>query len=359
MASYLGLSNHTHGATQRTGVLVANLGTPDAPDTASVRRYLKQFLSDPRVIEYPRWLWWLILNGIILNVRPRKSAHAYQQIWTPQGSPLLVHTRSLANKLQQSLQTTLGGELPVAVGMSYGNPSIADALQHLQQAGVTRLLVLPLYPQYSGSTTGSVFDAVTKALQGWRWVPELRFINAYHDDADHIAALAQSIRQHWQQHGQHHLVMSFHGLPKRYLLNGDPYFCHCHKTARLVAEALHLQQHEWPVTFQSRVGREEWLRPYTDETLKQLPAQGIKRITVACPAFAVDCLETLEEIALRNREDFLAAGGEAFDYVPALNDSDAQVHALTRLVSRHLQGWPLHSESPQAAALATAKGAAR
>jgi protoporphyrin/coproporphyrin ferrochelatase len=357
MPTYLGSTDYNHQTPERLGILLVNLGTPDAPDTASVRRYLKQFLSDPRVIEYPRWLWWLILNGVILRIRPRKSAHAYQQIWTSKGSPLLVNTSALCNKLRAALQQSLHAEVQLAVGMTYGNPSIASALEQLRQQQVRRLLVLPLYPQYSGSTTGSVFDAVTRELQRWRWTPELRFINHYCDDQHYIHALANSIREHWQSHEQNHLLLSFHGLPKRYLVNGDPYFCHCHKTARLVAAQLGLSKDQWSISFQSRVGREEWLRPYTDEHLLQLAANGTRQVTVACPAFATDCLETLEEIALRNREDFLRAGGEQFEYVPALNASAAHVNALEQLALKHTQGWPALVEHHNGKTLAQQQGA--
>jgi protoporphyrin/coproporphyrin ferrochelatase len=357
MSIYLGSTGFNHQSPERLGVLLINLGTPDAPDTDSVRRYLNQFLSDPRVIEYPRWLWWLVLHGVILRIRPRKSAHAYQQIWTSDGSPLLAHTLQLGNTLHATLRHSLHAEVQLAVGMTYGKPSIRTALEQLRQANVRRLLVLPLYPQYSGSTTGSAFDAVTGELRRWRWTPELRFINNYCDDQHYIHALADSIRTRWQSRGQQHLLLSFHGLPKRYLMSGDPYFCHCHKTARLVAEQLGLNQDQWSISFQSRVGREEWLRPYTDEHLLQLVARGTRRVTVACPAFATDCLETLEEIALRNRDDFLRAGGEMFDYVPALNATDAHVHALEQLVLCHAQGWPALLEHRDSAALAQQLGA--
>jgi len=356
MPSYLGNTHIDHQQPERIGILVANLGTPSAPTPSAVRRYLKEFLGDPRVIEYPRWLWWLILNGVILNVRPRKSAHAYQQIWSAQGSPLLLHTQALSNKLHSQLRAQLDDQVQLVMGMTYGEPNIDQALEQLRAAHVQRLIVLPLYPQYSGSTTGSVFDAVTRCVQRWRWVPELRFINHYHDDASYITALSTRIRNHWQQHGQHHLLFSFHGLPKRYLLNGDPYFCHCHKTARLTAEQLGLARGDWSVSFQSRVGRREWLRPYTDQHMHVLLGQGIRNVSVTCPAFAVDCLETLEEIALRNRDDFLAAGGEVFDYIPALNDNDLHVQALAQLVLRHAQGWPATIQH-DARTLATQQGA--
>ncbi|HVY21887.1 MAG TPA: ferrochelatase [Steroidobacteraceae bacterium] len=334
-------SNHAydHHTPESLGVLLVNLGTPSAPTTAAVRRYLKQFLSDPRVIDYPRWLWWPILHGIILRIRPRKSAHAYQQIWTDKGSPLLMHTNALAGALHEQLKSAVHTDVQLAVGMTYGEPSIAHALVQLQQANVRKLIVLPLYPQYSVSTTASVFDAVSKALKKTFWLPELRFINNYHDDEQYIAALAQSVVTHWQKNERNHLLLSFHGLPQRYLYQGDPYHCHCLKTARLVAEKLHLKENEWTVSFQSRVGREQWLQPYTDQTLLRFAREGIKRVTVMCPGFAVDCLETLEEIAIRNKEDFLAAGGESFAYIPALNDDASHVQVLSGLIRRHVQGW--------------------
>lgn len=340
MPQYLGLSQFEHASTQRLGVLLVNLGTPDAPTPAAVRRFLAEFLWDPRVIETPRWIWWLALHGVILRIRPRRSAHAYQQIWTPEGSPLLFHCRQLAAKLQDVLNTRLGSDTRVVLGMTYGNPSIPAGLEQLHREAARRLIVLPLYPQYSGNTTGSVFDRVSAVLQRWRWLPEARFIGGYHDEPGYIAAVADSVRDHWRTHERRHLLFSFHGAPRPYLLAGDPYHCQCLKTARLVAESLDLQAGEWTATFQSRLGRGEWLRPYTDETLKQYANAGPKRVTIVCPGFPVDNLETLEENAIRNRQDFLAAGGEAFDYIPALNASDAHARFLADLVVRHAQGWP-------------------
>jgi protoporphyrin/coproporphyrin ferrochelatase len=337
MVDYLGDSSYQHGSPNRIGVLVANLGTPDGPDPASVRRFLAEFLWDPRVVEAPRLIWWLALNGVILRIRPSKSAHAYQQIWTPEGSPLLVHSTALAQRIGAALQPR--SNAVVALGMSYGSPSIPEALQQLRKQGAQRIVVLPLYPQYSGTTTASVFDSVTRHLQRCRWVPELRFIGSYHDDDSYIGALAASIEQHWRTHEKNHLLFSFHGIPKRYVTAGDPYYCHSVKTARLVAERLSLGEKDWSVSFQSQVGREEWLRPYTDERLLEFAGSGPKRLTLVCPGFATDCLETLEEIALRNRQLFLEAGGESYEYVPALNSSDAHVAALTQLIERHIQGW--------------------
>ena len=339
MQTTSGYTSYDHHAPERLGVLLVNLGTPAAPTTAAVRSYLRDFLSDSRVIDYPRWKWLPILHGVILRIRPRKSAHAYQQIWTDKGSPLLVYTQALATTLHTQLKQDVHVDVQLVLGMTYGEPSIAQALQQLQQANVRKLLVLPLYPQYSVSTTASVFDAVSKALKDTFWLPELRFINHYHDDERYIAALAQSVTTHWQSHERNHLLFSFHGLPQRYLYQGDPYHCQCLKTARLLAEKLQLNEKEWTVSFQSRVGREQWLSPYTDKTLLKFAREGIKRVTVICPGFAVDCLETFEEIALRNKAGFLAAGGESFAYIPALNDDVAHVQGLSHLVQRHVQGW--------------------
>jgi ferrochelatase len=330
-----------HGTPQRLGILLANLGTPDGPDTRSVRKYLAEFLWDPRVVEVPRPIWWLILHLVILRVRPSRSAHAYEKIWTPEGSPLLLWTRRQGDALGAALEARLGAAPRIEVGMRYGSPSISEALQRLRDQDVRRLLVLPLYPQYSGSTTASVFDAVSDELRQWRWLPEIRWINDYHDHPAYIRALAASIREHWAANGRSgHLVMSFHGVPRRYLLAGDPYHCACQKTGRLVAEALGLKADDWSLSFQSRVGREEWLRPYTDEHLEALARSGTKTVDVVCPGFSADCLETLEEIAMQNAELFTSAGGEALTYIPALNDRPDHIALLADLVGQHIQGWP-------------------
>jgi protoporphyrin/coproporphyrin ferrochelatase len=342
MSAYLGESNYEHGSSQQLGVLLVNLGTPTAPTAPAVRRFLAEFLSDPRVIEAPRWLWWLALHGVILRVRPAKSAHAYQQIWTESGSPLLVHSRGLTDRVRALLGDGSTGlpTISVALGMTYGSPSIPAALAQLRNDGVRRLLVLPLYPQYSGTTTGPVFDRVTSELQRWRWIPELRFIGSYHDDSAYVDALAASARERWRTQERGHLLFSFHGVPQRYLLAGDPYHCQCLVTARLVADRLGLGATDWSVSFQSQVGREQWLQPYTDQTLIQFAQQGRKRISVICPGFATDCLETLEEIEIRNRAAFMKHGGEFYDYIPALNASAAHAQLLADLVRRHAQGWP-------------------
>jgi len=338
MASYLGEPAYEHGSAATTGALLVNLGTPDAPTPAAIRRFLAEFLWDPRVVEAPRWLWWLALHGVILRVRPARSAHAYRQIWTPQGSPLLLHTRALVDGVRGNLQRQLAAT--VVLGMSYGSPGIPAALEELRRAGVRRLVVLPLYPQYSCTTTASVFDRVTSLLQRWRWVPELRFIGNYHDEPAYVDAIAASILEHWRTHERGHLLFSFHGVPRRYLLAGDPYHCQCQKTARLVADRLGLDAGAWTVSFQSQVGRDEWLRPYTDETLLRLAREGQRRISIVCPGFATDCLETLEEIAIRNRALFMGNGGEVCDYIPALNASDAHAGLLADLIARHARGWP-------------------
>lgn len=316
----------------KVGVLLANLGTPDAPTTPALRRYLAEFLADPRVIEIPRVIWLLILHGIILRVRPRKSAALYKSVWTSEGSPLLA----ISKQQQAAIQTELGDGYSVKLGMRYGNPSIASALRELQQEGVRKIIVLPLYPQYAGPTTGSTFDAVATELKNWRWVPELHFINNYCDYPPYVEALANSVREHIEQHGvPQKIIFSYHGMPKRYLTSGDPYFCLCQKTTRLVQEKLGLDKNICLTSFQSRFGREEWLKPYTDETLEQLPKDGIKNIAILSPAFSADCLETLEELAVENRHAFLDAGGEKYAYIAALNDRPDHIRALAALLKQH------------------------
>lgn len=322
------------------GLLLTNLGTPDAPTPAALRRYLGEFLSDPRVVETPRPIWLPILHGIVLRVRPRRSAHAYQRVWTEQGSPLLAISQRQTAALQAALDQRHPGAVVVRLAMRYGNPSIAKGLTELWQAGARRILVLPLYPQYSASTGASTLDAVYQALRGWREVPSLRFVRDYHDDPGYIDALAAKIRDYWREHGQgERLVLSFHGLPKRYAELGDPYPQQCHTTCALLAEALGLKEGQWLVTFQSRFGPSEWLQPYTDTTLQRLAAEGVKRVDLACPGFSADCLETLEENAMTNRDLYLAAGGEQFHYIPCLNDEPRHIQALTELALRELGGW--------------------
>ena len=332
---------YTHGSAERCAVLLVNLGTPDAPTATALRRYLAQFLWDRRVVEIPRPLWWLILHGVILRTRPAKSAAKYAAIWTDAGSPLLVWTRRQADALQARLAAQ-GHAVTVRLAMRYGQPAIDQTLDALRAEGVTRVLVLPLYPQYAAATTASTVDAVADWARRARRLPELRFVNHYHDDPAYIAALAASVRAHWAAQGRgQKLVMSFHGVPARSLALGDPYHCECHKTGRLLAEALGLAAADYVVTFQSRLGRARWLEPYTEPTVRQLAAEGVQHIDAICPGFAADNLETLEEIAMEARDAFIAAGGRQFNFIPCLNDNPDWIAALGDLAERHLQGWPL------------------
>ena len=327
-------------ASNRPGVLLVNLGTPDEPTPGAVRRYLREFLSDPRVVEIPRALWALILHGIILRTRPAKSAAKYASIWTPEGSPLKVWTKKQATLLAGWLGEK-GHRVTVRDAMRYGQPSIASRLDALKAEGVTRVLVLQAYPQYSATTTASVIDAVNAWSARVRRVPEFRFVNDYHDDPLYIDALAHSVARHWQQNGRpDQLVMSFHGIPDRNVRLGDPYQAQCLATARLLADTLQLTSTQYRVTFQSRFGRAKWLEPYTEPSLRELGAAGVSRVDVMCPGFPADCLETLEEIAMEGRDAFLGAGGKEFHYIPCLNDSAPWITALANIADRHLGGWP-------------------
>ena len=333
-------AGHAHGVAPGTAILLCNLGTPDEPTPAAVRRYLAEFLSDPRVVEIPRAVWLPILHGVILRVRPAKSARKYASIWTDAGSPLQVWTQKQALLLAGYLGER-GHRVTVRHAMRYGQPSIPAVLDELHAGGATRVLVLPLYPQYSGPTTASVIDAVADWSAAIRSVPELRFVNRYGDDRRYIDALARRVQGHWQAHGRgERLVLSFHGVPKRTLLLGDPYHCECQKTARLLGERLGLSAEQLVVTFQSRFGRAEWLQPYTEPTLVELARQGVRAVDVMCPGFTSDCLETLEEIGMEAREAFLAAGGQAFRYIDCLNDMHEWIAALAGIAIDHLQGWP-------------------
>ena len=337
---YIGTENFDHEQAPKVGILLTNLGTPQAPEKKALRTYLKQFLSDPRVVEVPRLLWWLILNGVILNIRPARSAAAYSTVWTERGSPLLFHTRDQSEAMQQRMTALAGDKVIVDFAMRYGEPAIPDVLQSMLARGVRKLLVLPLYPQYSGATGGSTFDAIAQDFTRRRWLPELRFVSHYHDHPAYIAALADSIRAFRAEHGTaDKLMFSYHGEPQKYLDKGDPYHCECLKTSRLVAEALGLDKEEYFSAFQSRFGREEWLKPYTDETLKAFPEQGVKSVQVICPGFSADCLETLEEIAVENRDYFLEAGGQRFEYIPCLNATDGHIDALQAIAGDHLGNW--------------------
>ncbi|PUA17431.1 ferrochelatase [Glaciimonas sp. PCH181] len=330
----------THGATLKTAVVLVNLGTPDAPTASAVRRYLKQFLSDTRVVEIPRIIWWCILHWIILPFRSSKSAQKYASIWTNEGSPLKVNTEKQSMLLRGYLGQR-GHKVEVAYGMRYGNPSLSSVLDKLKVDGCDRILILPAYPQYSATTTASIFDAVFSHYAQIRNIPELRLVKNYHDHEAYIQALKESVLAHWEMNGlPDKLVMSFHGVPKRTLLLGDPYHCECYKTARLLAHALDLSQDQYMVTFQSRFGKAEWLQPYTAPTLEKLAKQGIGRVDVMCPGFTSDCLETLEEIGIEAKADFLKAGGKEFYLIPCLNQSPAWINALAMLVEEQLIGWP-------------------
>ncbi len=338
---YVSEPDYAHGSPECTGVLLVNLGTPEAPTPRALRKYLAQFLGDPRVIELPRWLWRLILHGIVLRTRPQRVAKAYAGIWTEEGSPLMAISRRQRDALESALAERAPGPVRVALGMSYGRPSIPDALAELREAGARRVVLLPMYPQYSGSTAASVFEATTAELNRWRWIPEFRWIQHYADDPGYIEALAQSVRDYRGEHGSGELLLfSFHGVPQRYLYNGDPYHCLCQKTARLVAERLGLAAADYRVTFQSRFGREPWLQPYTDKTVEALGREGLSRLDVICAGFPTDCLETIEEIGGENREIFEGAGGGELHYIPALNDRDDHIAALADLVLQHTRGWP-------------------
>jgi protoporphyrin/coproporphyrin ferrochelatase len=348
---------YTHGQPAKTAVLWCNLGTPDAPTAPALRRYLAEFLADRRVVEIPRLIWMFILHGIILRVRPKKSAAKYATIWTNDGSPLKVGTQAQAIALESHLRGS-GHDVAVHMVMRYGQPNMASVMNQLKLLGVTRVLLMTAYPQYSGTTTASVFDAFYKWALNVRWVPEMRFVNQYHDHPAYIAALAGKVKAHWDANGQAELLlMSFHGVPERTLHLGDPYHCQCHKTARLLADALGLSKDQYKVTFQSRFGKAKWLEPYTEPTLIDLASKGLKRVDVMCPGFTSDCLETLEEIQDEAREAFMHAGGEQFNYIACLNDDAAWVEGLGAIAREHLQGWPTTQPHNAAAAQAAQQAA--
>ncbi|MDP1925366.1 MAG: ferrochelatase [Thiobacillus sp.] len=337
---YLKEPDYAHGQAARTGILLVNLGTPAAPTAQALRPYLKEFLSDPRVVEIPRLVWWLILNGIILNTRPKKSAEKYASIWTADGSPLRVHTEKQAKLLQGWLGEKITSPLKVEYAMRYGQPSIPATLARMKAEGCDRILILPAYPQYAASSTGTAFDMAFSWLQTVRNQPALRTLKHYHDHPGYIAALASNIRDDWQKNGRPDvLVMSFHGVPRYTLDKGDPYHCECQKTGRLLAEALGLEAHQFRLTFQSRFGRAEWIQPYTDATLEALGKEGIDRVDIVAPGFTSDCLETLEELAMEGRETFIKAGGKAFRYIPALNEHPQWIAALGQIALENLGGW--------------------
>lgn len=320
---------------KKTGLLIVNLGSPDAPTPSAVRRYLAQFLSDPRVVDTNRLIWWLVLHGIILRIRPARAARAYQKVWTDQGSPLIAISKKQRDAISEQLASRFGDDIITELAMTYGNPSIEKGINALDDAGVKHILVLPLYPQYSHTTSGAVFDAVHRVIKNNH--PELQLINNYHDHPAYITAIASSIKQHWQTHERGELLLfSFHGIPQRYVDNGDPYYDQCATTAQLIARELKLNDDQWKLVFQSRFGREPWLQPYCDKTLVQLPQTGIKTVDILCPGFSADCLETLEEIQMENRDIFIEAGGTSFHYIACLNNNQGHIDALCDIVSQHL-----------------------
>ena len=360
---YLTEPTHIHGTPEKTGILLVNLGTPDAPTPQAVRTYLKEFLSDPRVVEMPRAIWWLILNGIVLNTRPKKSAAKYASIWLKEGSPLRVYTAKQTTLLQGYLGQRTRAPFVVEHAMRYGNPSIPSVLHKLKEQNCQRILIVPMYPQYAASTTATANDIVFSTLQQMRNAPALRTIRNFHDRPGYIKALASNINDYWMKNGRpEKLLMSFHGLPQFTLDKGDPYHCECHKTARLLAQELGLQPEQYAISFQSRFGKAAWLKPYTSATLKELGKLKTRRVDVVCPGFVADCLETLEEIAMECKEDFQHAGGGEYHYIPCLNERDDWMHALTDLVMENLQGWliePDAAELEQGRLCALALGAER
>lgn len=340
MAYYNPEPKYEHGDQLKVGILLANLGTPDAPTARALRPYLRQFLSDRRIVEIPRLVWWFILNCIILAIRPKKSAEKYASVWTSDGSPLLVHAKKQTLLLRGFLAQKIKSPFTVELGMSYGNPSMESAIQKLKAQHCDRILVFPLYPQYAASSTASALDAVWRVLLKTRNMPAIRTIKHYHDHPAYIEALAQSVREHWRINGKpNKLVMSFHGVPKFHLLKGDMYHCECHKTARLLANALGLNQDEYAIAFQSRFGKQEWLKPYLANLLESLGKAKVNRIDVICPGFSSDCLETLEEIAMEGKHIFQSNGGGEYHYIPALNENEAWIHAMTTIALENLHGW--------------------
>ena len=350
MPRYLAEPDYQHGTPKKTAVVLINLGTPEAPTRGAVRAYLKEFLADPRVIEIPKLLWWPILHGIILNFRPRKSAEKYASIWTPEGSPLKTHTEK-QTKLLRGYLGAAGHQVTVDYAMRYGEPSIPTVLSRLKANNCSRILLLPLYPQYAASTTATAFDAAFKWAGQIRNLPEIRTVRSFADHPGYIAALAASVQDHWQKTGipgdSYRLIMSFHGVPKATLDQGDPYHCECQKTGRLLAEQLGLTSDRYQICFQSRFGRTEWLQPYTADTLTKLGKDKLQRVDILCPGFPADCLETLEEIALEGKALFLNAGGKEFHYIPCLNERDNWIRALAELALSHLAGWDTKTQKEE------------
>ena len=339
MASFIGNKDYVHGTKSKIGILLTNLGTPDEPTAKSLKVYLKEFLSDTRVIETPKWIWWLILNGIILNIRPAKSAKLYKSIWADGGSPLMVNARKQLQLTEKRFKDS-HPHLVFDLGMRYGNPSIKSALNNLRKQNCDKIIIFPLYPQYCAATTGSTFDAVAKEFLNWRWVPSLRFISNYHTSDQYITALCNSIKEYWEKNSKpKKLIFSYHGVPKKYLDKGDPYHCFCHRTTRLVREKMNLDEDLCLTTFQSRFGPAEWLQPYTDKTIEKFAKDGVDDIQIISPAFSSDCLETIEELNGENREIFMDNGGKKFDYIPCLNDRIDHIDMIETLIKSEMNGW--------------------
>jgi ferrochelatase len=340
MAYYRAAAPAAAATPERIGVLVVNLGTPDSPSYLAVQRYLRDFLGDRRVIDSPRWFWLPLLYGVVLPLRPVRTLRNYRKVWMNGGSPLLVYSQRLTDKIGTKLQEGLGDKVRIELAMTYGNPSIARGIRILAEQNVKKLLVVPLYPQYCSSTTGSVFDRTSQVLQRWRWLPETRFVNDYYNDPGYIGALTARILEHWAEVGERsHLMLSYHGIPAVYVKEGDPYQVQANETTRLLVERLGLAADEYSHCYQSRFGNVVWLQPYTEDTLKALAARGVRKVTVVSPSFAVDCLETLEEVAIEYRDKFLELGGERLKLVPCLNDDDGHAEMLTAIVKRQLEGW--------------------
>ena len=337
---YEGEKNYKHGKKDKIGILITNLGTPDKPNKKALKRYLKEFLSDPRVIEIPKFIWQTILRLLILNLRPQKSAKLYKTIWKKKNGPLLVMLEKQRRGIKKVLQNKLKN-VKIEIGMRYGNPSIKLGLERLRSKSCRKILILPLYPQYCAATTGSTFDKVTEILRKWRWIPEIRFVNNYFEESMYIECLVKSIKESWKKSGKtQKLIFSYHGVPKKYLLKGDPYYCFCQKTTRLVAERMKLKKKDYITTFQSKFGPGDWLQPYTDKTLEELPKKGIKKIHILSPGFSSDCLETLEELEVQNKEKFFSSGGERYNYIKCLNDDPQHLKMLGFLILNHIKGWP-------------------
>ena len=337
---YEGEKNYKHGKKEKIGILITNLGTPDKPNKEALKTYLKEFLSDPRIIEIPKLIWQPILRLIILNLRPQKVVKLYKSIWKKEGGPLLLMLQKQKKGIQKTFKKS-SKNLEIEIGMRYGNPSIKLGLENLRSKRCRKILVLPLYPQYCAATTGSTFDKVTEILRKWRWIPEIRFVNNYFEESMYIECLVKSIKESWKKDGKtQKLIFSYHGVPKKYLLKGDPYYCFCQKTTRLVAERMKLKKKDYITTFQSKFGPGEWLQPYTDKTLEELPKKGIKKIHILSPGFSSDCLETLEELEVQNKENFLSSGGERYNYIKCLNDDPQHLKMLGFLILNHIKGWP-------------------